>query len=212
MTQAVLVGDVTDRSARVTWLTDQPSNSTVLIGADTYFPSLTDEFGSPELTQAHAVVLNSLSPETVYVTAVNSRNADGGVAFPAILSFGLVDPLVPGAFATASHLASTGAPRLSVRLVVADDWVRPDDRLVIVLIVNQGGPAADVRLDTVTPTGDWALAGTPTGPFTLGALGTRATGQAIFRLSPTSGSAGDPGLRLQGSYAKPDGTRGTFGS
>jgi hypothetical protein len=212
MIQAVLVGDVTERSARVTWLTDQPSNSTVLIGADTYSPSLTDEFGSPELTQAHAVVLNNLSPETLYFNAVNSRNADGGVAFPAILSFGLVEPLVPGVFATASRLASTGPPRLSVRLVVADDWVRPDDRLVIVLIINQGGPAADVRLDTVTPTGDWALAGTPTGPFTLGALGTRATGQAIFRLSPTSGSAGDPGLRLQGSYAKPDGTRGTFGS
>lgn len=210
MIQAVLVGDVGERTARVTWLTDEPSNSTVLIGADAYYPSLTDEFGSPDLTQAHSVLVSGLSPNTVYNMTLNSRNADGTPAFPAVLSYGLTEPLIPGAFATASHLSSTGPPQLSVRLVTTADVVRPQDQLVIALIFNLGGPATDVRLDTVTPTGDWSLTGSPAGPFVLGTLGTRTVGQALFRLSPTSASPGDLGLRLQGSYAKPDGTRGTF--
>src|SRR5262249_53260736 len=94
MIQALLVGDITDTSARVTWLTDQPSNSTVLLGADSYYPSLTDEFGSPDLTQAHTIAASGLSPGTLYSVTVNSRNAAGALASPAILSFSLGETLI----------------------------------------------------------------------------------------------------------------------
>jgi hypothetical protein len=210
MIQALLVGDITDTSARVTWLTDQPSNSTVLLGADSYFPSLTDEFGSPDLTQTHTISTSGLSQSTLYSVTVNSRNADGVLASPAILSFAFGETLIEGAFATATRVPATGPPQVSVRLVVLDDAARPKDLLVVALVFNQGGPAVDVRLDTVTPTGDWELAGAPTAPFKLGALGTRAIAMAVFRLSPTSDDPGDPGFRMRGSFARADGSRGTF--
>jgi hypothetical protein len=209
--QALLVGDITDTSARVTWRTDQPANSTVLIGPNAPYPYLTSEFGSPELTREHSIPVTGLARGALYFLCANSRNAEGILAAPAILSHIFLPPLPLGIF-TAAGSPSADPPRLAVALIATQaDPARPDEQLVLLQVRNTAGPAADVRLEEVTPADGWSLAGAPDGPFSLGALGSRAAAMALFRLRPTSDAPGAAGLRLRGSYALPDGSRKTFG-
>lgn len=210
--QALLVGDVTATGARVTWTTDKPATSTLLIAPDGPYPYFNAEWGSPALATAHAHAATDLAPAARHFLSINGRDAEGRLAAPAILSFIYLPPLALTGFATASAEASTEPPSVAAELVTTDaDPARTGDRLVMLRIRNRGGPATDARIETVTPAAGWSLPDMPAAPLSLGALGTRAEGLALFRLRPIPGTTrGAAALSLHGSYAFPDGSRGTF--
>jgi hypothetical protein len=210
--QALLVGDVTATSARVTWSTDRPTTSTLLVGADGPYAYFSGEWGSPVLAQTHAHTATRLAPGTEHFLSINGRDAEGILAAQAVLSFIHLPPLPLAGFATASAAASADPPALSVEEVSAQpDPAQSADRLVMLRIRNRGGPATEARIEEVSPAGGWTLPAMPAGTLSLGALGSQAEGLAVFRLRPIPGAArAAPGVTLTGSYALPDGTRETF--
>lgn len=210
--QALLVGDVTETSARVTWNTDRAATSTLLVGPNGPYPYFNAEWGSPTLALSHAHSIANLTPATPHFLAINGRDSEGRLGAPAILSIIYLPPLTLSGFATASTVAGTDPPLLQAEPVTLnEDLAHPGDRLLMLRIRNRGGPASDARIEEVVPNEGWTLPAMPVGPVALGALGTRAEGLAVFRLRPIPGVArAAAGVTLSGSYALPDGTRRTF--
>ncbi len=71
---AVAAVDITTTTARLTWTTDEPSDSTVNYGLDLTYGTVVAD---PILATAHAIDLANLTPGTTYYYSVASRDAAG---------------------------------------------------------------------------------------------------------------------------------------
>jgi uncharacterized lipoprotein YddW (UPF0748 family) len=81
---SVTVTQVTNTSARINWITDEPANTIVDYGAS---PSYGLSVTNPALASVHSQPLNSLSPATTYHFRVRSRDAQGNLATSGDFSF-----------------------------------------------------------------------------------------------------------------------------
>ncbi|MCX8173466.1 MAG: fibronectin type III domain-containing protein [Thermoplasmata archaeon] len=73
----VEVKNITQDSATVTWITDEPSTSVVEYGTDTSYGESAD---GPDGVTFHTVVLTGLTPSTTYHFRVSSKDASGNTA------------------------------------------------------------------------------------------------------------------------------------
>jgi len=81
---SVAISELTDRSAVITWTTDEPADSSVRYGVSEDFGS---ETGSQDLVTSHSVALTALGANTTYRVVVRSADANGNVAFGEETSF-----------------------------------------------------------------------------------------------------------------------------
>jgi|GEM_PF-1705870 len=80
----VLIGGITDRSASVRWITDEPSDSKVIFQTAA---GVRDEVSSASLVTDHSMALTGLSPVTNYSLSIYSRDAAGNLLGPIATSF-----------------------------------------------------------------------------------------------------------------------------
>ncbi len=107
----------TETTATVTWLTDEPSNSTVLYGAGA---ELNQSASSPQKTTTHSVTLNNLLPGQEYSYKIISNATEAG-------PYTFTTP-----YQNSSFLALNPLPRLTnkARIVVSGTAV-PRSRILI---------------------------------------------------------------------------------
>jgi uncharacterized lipoprotein YddW (UPF0748 family) len=74
---SVTVTQITNGSARINWITDEPANTVVDYGQT---PSYGLSVTNPALATVHSQPLNSLNPATTYHFRVRSRDAQGNLA------------------------------------------------------------------------------------------------------------------------------------
>ena len=135
--------DVSSDQATLTWQTDEPASSVVLLGTDADSLATVDRIA--ERTGDHAVTVDSLTPGRRYVYRVRSTSADGTVAtWPAL-------DRPPAAFRTPR--ADRAAPRIrTVRTTTLPDgtarvtW-RTDEPATSTVDFGRGGRLGSTRLD-----------------------------------------------------------------
>lgn len=76
-TSSLSAGEIGESSARISWLTDEPSDSQVDYGT-------TDNYGreamNRDIVTSHSVVISGLAPNTTYYYRAKSRDAKGNLA------------------------------------------------------------------------------------------------------------------------------------
>jgi hypothetical protein len=111
----IAVDSVTGTTARVTWTTDEASDSQVAYGPTAAYGSLTTLDGS--LVTAHIVALSGLTLSTVYHYQVLSRDAAGNLTTSGDATFTTTDGTVAGSGGTSSGRCGSGSVLALLALV-----------------------------------------------------------------------------------------------
>ncbi|PUA80728.1 DUF4082 domain-containing protein [Nocardioides currus] len=134
---------ITADSAKLTWQTDEPATSAVLLGTDAGSMKTVDRVGGR--TGDHAITLDSLQPGRRYVFRVRSTSADGTVVtWPAL-------DQRPASFTTRS--LDRAAPRISgVRVAALPDGTArvtwsTDEPATSTVRFGRGTRLGSIRLD-----------------------------------------------------------------
>ncbi|MEM2947066.1 MAG: fibronectin type III domain-containing protein [Candidatus Bathyarchaeia archaeon] len=115
----ILVINITETSAEVTWQTDEPANSVLRYGLTTAYELGTITLG--ELVTSHSIPLYSLTPNTLYHFKVSSTDAAGNTATSTDRTFTTLPDRTPPANVT--NFTATPTPARTIMLT----WTNPTD-------------------------------------------------------------------------------------
>jgi hypothetical protein len=195
----IQIASVTESSATITWMTDEPSTSQVEYGLSTTYGSLTSLDSS--LTTSHSVTITGLSSNTTYNFRVRSKDAAGNEAVSRNYTFTTSN--IPPAVSSLSANPSIGVAPLQVAFAAsASD---PDGNIVTYDWDFDGDGLYDSSTTANTISYTYATAGTYTAIVKVtDDRGATATGQAI--ITAESGSLRSVTLSWDAPTTNTDGT------
>jgi hypothetical protein len=198
MDQMVL-GNVTDTSADVSWVTDLDATGDAIVA----IPQ--QQFGDPTLGKLHHVTVSGLNAGADANVTALSQVADGTsrANLPKVY------------FRTASSTAATGAAQINAAVVGLLDASSQVDNSVLLAVAlqNSGGAATNVQITGLTASSGWKLAQPVTAPLTVGGIGSGGTALVVVRLirdGSTTGPAPLATVTGTGSLTGADGTAASF--
>jgi hypothetical protein len=196
----LVLGNITDKSADVSWISDTDSSTAAVVGIPL------QQFGDPTLGKTHHATLTGLTPAAVADLTALSQNAAGQREFfPKVY------------FNTAASTAATGPTK--VQAVIGgelEDFIYNGDTdlatlMLEVTIQNSGAPATNVQITSLTPSPGWKLAVPLAQPLVVGGIG--SNGVAIVGIRLLRGGTGPAPLATvtgSGTLTAADGTTANF--
>jgi hypothetical protein len=167
----VIVGNVTDTGAQVSWISDLDTTADAIVG----MPD--QQFGDPMPGKAHRLPLTGLTASSDADLQVFAQVPGGaGNTLPFIF------------FHTADTSAATAAPNVQAFVVgtrvdtigTAD---APQDTLLVDLAIkNSGGPASNIQITGLAASPGWKLATPVSQPLMIGGIGSNGTAIVLVRL------------------------------
>jgi hypothetical protein len=196
----IVVGNVTDTGAQVSWISDLDTTADAIVG----MPD--QQLGDPMPSKAHRLPITGLTA---------GKDADL-LAFAQIPG-GAVLELPRIFFRTADASAATGATKIQAATIgtrvdtIGTGDTAQDTLLVDLGIQNSGAPASNVQITGLTASPGWKLANPLSQPLTIGGIGSNGTAIVVVRLlRDGTGAAPLPTITGTGTLAGTGGATTSF--